>query len=187
MNTFSTAAPTVDFVEGASNAVELLIGCGNSRVKMLDANRSNEWKGLYTLDMDASCNPDVVWNLEEFPLPFENETFEEIHAYQVLEHTGKQGDWKFFFAQFAEFWRILKPGGKFYATVPMWDSEWAWGDPGHTRLITAGTLVFLSKEEYAKQIGKTNMTDYRMTWKHDFHIDGVQETNGHLCFVLKKQ
>lgn len=186
-NVFSLDAPTADFVKSPSDAVELLIGCGNSRVKRLDKDRSNEWKNLYTLDMDAACHPDIVWNIDNLPLPFDDEAFEEIHAYEVLEHSGKQGDWKFFFEQFAEFWRILKPGGYFYATVPMWDSEWAWGDPGHTRVITPGTLVFLSQKEYSNQIGRTNMTDYRSTWHHDFEIVGTQETNNQLCFVLKKQ
>jgi SAM-dependent methyltransferase len=185
-NTFSLVAPTVDFVKVPSEAVELLIGCGNSREKRLDANRSNIWKNVYTLDIDPSCNPDVVWNLDDLPLPFEDETFEEIHAYEVLEHCGKQGDWRFFFAQFAEFWRILKPGGMFYATTPCWDAVWAWGDPGHTRVFTPGTLNFLSQDAYNRDVGKTMMTDYRGVWPHDFQIAGAQETNGQFCFVLRK-
>jgi SAM-dependent methyltransferase len=186
MNNFALVPPTVDFVASPSNAVELLIGCGNSRVKRLDHAKSNEWRGLYTLDMDASCNPDVVWNIDELPLPFEDEAFEEIHAYEVLEHSGRQGDWRFFFAQFAEFWRIMKPGGRFYATMPAWDGEWAWGDPGHIRVFVPGTLGFLSQREYELQVGNTMMTDYRSVWKHDFEVEGVQETNGQLCFVLRK-
>jgi len=186
MNTFNLVAPTVDFVPTPSNAVELLIGCGNSRLKRLDANRSNEWRGLYTLDMDASCNPDVVWDLDVLPLPFEDETFEEIHAYEVLEHTGRQGDWKFFFEQFAEFHRILKPMGRFYATMPIWDGEWAWGDPGHVRVFSKGTLQFLRQAAYVRDIGKTMMTDYRSVWKLDFELEGCQEVNGQLAFVLRK-
>jgi len=185
-NTFSLTAPTVDFIKSTPDAVELLIGCGNSREKRLDANRSNVWRNVYTLDIDPNTRPDIVWDLNDLPLPFDDETFEEIHAYEVLEHTGKQGDWQFFFKQFAEFWRILKPMGRFYATTPMWDSEWAWGDPGHVRVFTFGTLQFLRQAAYARDIGKTMMTDYRHVWPHDFEVEGAQETNGQFCFVLRK-
>lgn len=92
---------------------------------------------------------------------FNSSYFDEIHAYEVLEHCGAQGDSKLFFAQFGEFWRMLKPNGYFCATVPAHTSPWAWGDPGHTRIINRGTLVFLDKDEYERQLGKTSMSDYR--------------------------
>lgn len=177
-----------DFVSTPITGVELLIGAGNSRVKQLANPETGEkWRGLVTLDIDPDSKPDVLWNLEHMPLPFEDETFEEIHAYEVLEHFGEQGDWRAFFRHFEEFHRILKPGGWFFATVPMWDSEWAWGDPGHTRVITPGTLQFLSQEAYENGVGTSTMTDYRNWYKADFHIAGCSESGDRLCFVLKKQ
>ena len=143
------------------------------------------WDGLVTLDMDKSHGPDVVWDLDRLPLPFEDNSFDEIHAYEVLEHIGDQGDWRTFFNQFSEFWRILKPGGHFMATVPGYDSPWAWGDPGHRRIITRGSLVFLSQDEYSKQVGKSSMTDYRFCYSADFkHICSSME-NGITAFILE--
>src|SRR5688572_24065546 len=106
------------------------------------------WRGLTTLDMNPDHKPDVVWDLESVPWPLEDNTFEEVHAYEVLEHLGQQGDWRSFFAHFGETYRVLKPGGILFATVPMWNSAWAWADPSHTRIITLGTLMFLSQAEY---------------------------------------
>jgi hypothetical protein len=85
-----------------------------------------------------------------------------------LEHLGAQGDYKAFFAHFSEIWRILKPGGLLMATVPALNSQWAWGDPGHRRVITEGTLSFLSQAEYERQVGKNPMSDYREFYKADF-------------------
>lgn len=111
--------------------------------------------------------------------------FDEIHAYEVLEHIGAQGDYKTFFAQFTELYRVLKPGGLFYATCPSWCSPWAWGDPSHTRVITAGTLAFLSQAEYTRQVGITPMSDFRNVYLADFQTVFVHEDSDTLMFVLK--
>ncbi len=166
---------------------ELLIGCGNKRDKLFaQEGHEPKWHNLTTLDIDPRCGADVLHNLVDFPYPFESNSFDEIHAYEVLEHTGKQGDWVFFFTQFEEFWRILKPNGHFFATVPHWLGIWAWGDPGHTRIINEGTIVFLSQSEYEKQVGKTAMTDYRNHYKADFSIEMSEKTEDmRFIFALK--
>ena len=178
---------TVPFKSSPIKGVELLIGAGNSRKKELALPGKQEFVDVVTLDIDPDSEPDVQWDLNHLPLPFEDETFEEIHAYEVLEHVGKQGDWKTFFAQFEEFYRILKPGGHFFATTPMWDSQWAWADPGHTRIIAPGSIMFLDQEEYERQVGNTPMTDYRHVYKADFEIVHSQEVGERFAFVLKKR
>lgn len=165
--------------------MELLIGCGNDRRKKVTFDGiPSEWRQLVTLDMDEGIYADVHHDLNNIPYPFDDGMFDEIHAYEVLEHCGRQGDWRFFFNQFYEFWRILKPGGYLVATVPMWDSPWAWGDPGHTRVIPRQSLIFLNREEY-EQIGQTAMTDYRPWWEGDFEVIAATETDHQLAFVLK--
>ena len=167
---------------------ELIIGCGQHKgQKILSPSDNNKYINPVTLDINPDVKPDVVHDLEILPLPFDNNEFDEIHAYEVLEHTGNQGDYKFFFAQFSDFWRILKPGGKLCATVPMWDSLWAWGDPSHKRVINKGSLVFLSQSEYVKQIdnGKTPMTDFRYVYRADFKVVFLKEGETKLMFVLE--
>lgn len=166
--------------------MELLLGCGNRREKQVKVKDCpQDWCELVTLDWDEGVNPHVVHDLTKMPLPFDNDMFDEIHAYEVLEHCGAQGDWRLFFDQFSEFHRILKPGGIFVATVPPWDSIWAWGDPGHTRVISEASLVFLCQENY-EQLGKTAMTDYRRWYKADFKLLFAGEKDGAFVFVLRK-
>lgn len=111
--------------------------------------------------------------------------FDEIHAYEVLEHVGAQGDYRSFFALFSELWRVLKPGGYLFATCPSWHSPWAWGDPSHTRVLTAGSLVFLSQAEYARQVGKTAMSDFRSIYKADFRAIIADDSSDSLLMVLQ--
>jgi hypothetical protein len=145
---------------------------------------SKEWIGLVTLDIEASHDPDIVADMNA-PLPFEDHSFAEVHAYEVLEHLGRQGDVKSFFGVFGELWRILEPGGAVFASVPNWESLWALGDPGHCRVINHGTLAFLDQDEYQNQVGKTTMADYRAIWKRSFKTLSAEYRGDLFCFVLQ--
>lgn len=166
---------------------ELLIGCGSARDKRLKCDDSNGWSNLTTLDYNSDHNPDVVWDLMHpnvLPEEWVNE-FDEIHAYEVLEHLGQQGDYRLFFRQFSAFWRALKPNGHLLATVPSRHSIWAWGDPSHTRIIQPENLVFLSQKAYADQVGKTPMSDFRSIYKADFEVVYVHDDKETVVFVIK--
>jgi SAM-dependent methyltransferase len=164
---------------------ELIIGCGSERTKRLTVDESTIFDNPVTLDINPDHNPDIVFDLMNITLPFEDNAFDEIHAYEVLEHTGSQGDYKFFFAQFSEFWRVLKPGGHLLATCPSRTSPWAWGDPSHTRILQPEQLVFLDQESYTNQVGVTSMSDFRNIYKADFKTVGAIENEHLFIFILQ--
>jgi hypothetical protein len=174
----------------------LLLGCGSSREKRLHidgfgaADDPSDWGAfLVGLDSNEDHKPDVCWDLNVYPWPFEDGSFARIDAYEVIEHLGQQGDYKAFFAFFAEVYRILESGGYFAATCPSYRSIWAWGDPSHTRVITSGTLVFLDQDQYRQQVGRTAMSDFRYLWRDDFKAvwaDVRAEERGEgLSFILQ--
>ena len=148
-------------------------------------NPHEPWEDLVTLDIEPAHKSDVVWDLkrgipwgaylpcldprERYRVRFEQSSFDEIHAYDVLEHIGQQGDWRWFFHEFEGYWKLLKPNGFFCGIVPAWNSFWAWADPGHTRVINEGTLSFLSQDHY-KCVGSSPSTDYRSIYKADFRL-----------------
>jgi SAM-dependent methyltransferase len=165
---------------------ELLIGCGADHSKKIFFEGDREWAGeLVTLDNNADHHPDIVHDLNEHPLPFNDDTFDSIHAYEVLEHLAYIGDYRFFFEEFSEYWRILKPGGHFYATVPALDSPWLFGDPSHTRVICQEQMIFLSQKAYVEQVGKTPMSDFRYLYKADFDLVDAKSENLTFMFVLQ--
>ena len=165
--------------------MELLIGCGSARDRRIHADGQDGWSELLTCDVNPAHSPDVLADLTVLPWPFGDDMFTEVHAYELLEHLGSQGDYVSFFAQFSEIWRILEPDGVLCATVPAPDSPWLWGDPGHTRAILPNTLVFLSQAEYEVQVGHTPMSDYRYCYKADFRTLFTEIKEHTFSFVLQ--
>lgn len=167
-----------------SSVRELVIGCGTRLTKLVSTNGSFEYQNPTTVDIDPALKPDIVYDLNHRELAHfvGFDAFDEIHAYDVLEHTGSQGDWGYFFAQFDDFWRILKPEGLFIGICPKPSSPWAWGDPGHTRIISPENLGYLDRSAY----GQPPMTDYRPWFVSDWQIIHLADVNEHqYAFVLK--
>jgi SAM-dependent methyltransferase len=165
----------------------LLLGAGSRHDKRIFPDGKETWDGeLITLDINPDHNIDVVWDLTDTTrLPWPADTFDEIHAYEVLEHIGQQGDFRTFFRQFSDYHRILKADGLFCASVPAPDSPWVWADPSHTRTILPHTLVFLSQQAYRDQVGVTAMSDFRFCYKADFECVGGEIQGDSYYFVLK--
>lgn len=168
-------------------AKSLLLGAGNDRRKKVALESAPNWFGeLVTVDMNPDCGANVVWDLDVRPLPFEDEEFDELAAYDVLEHLGRQGDWRGFLDEFSEYWRILKPGGIFGILVPIGRDSLA--DPGHTRFFDASYFRFLDQEWYAQELAaKRAVTDYRWYYKRSFKTRVLQVIGDHhLGVVLEK-
>ena len=176
----------------------LLLGCGNSREKKIVWDGNTEWAGkLTTLDFNPNCGADVVMDYDNLGkrswrhpfgkrLPFADNTFDELGAFDTLEHVGKQGDWKGYFLEFGEYHRILKPGGLFYIIVPIMEDALA--DPGHTRFFQLNYFGFLSQVFYEKNLElHTSGTDYRWFWKKNFDVLYLDKSSGHhIACVLRK-
>ena len=140
---------------------------------------------MLTLDMDPGCNPSILWDMETLPLPFDDAAFCEIHLYDSLEHWGRQGDWRGFFAEFAEYHRLLSARGFLCIIVPVGEDRFA--DPGHCRFFTLNHFLMLSQDWYAQQIALgERVTDYRWYWKLDFRVQFSRQDDNHLYVVLER-
>ncbi len=202
---------------------ELLIGCGRARDKRIEVpghpsgGYSKEWVNLTTLDLNPNCGAQLQCDLNATPpwcaryigserelikqhlrdvayeLP--SDQWDEIHAYEVLEHLGSQGDAASFLAQFSELYRLLKPNGYLCATVPSRFSPWLWGDPSHRRVIVPESLVFLDQEQYQAQIDRrlgcgqspTHMSDFRdsLSYRADFKLVDQHDNRTTFTFILQ--
>lgn len=95
--------------------------------------RENKSKGVVYADLSSGC------------LPFENEVFDYITAYDVLEHIQRVsvvgGDTTFPFIHLMnEIFRVLKPEGLFFNIQPCFPAKEAFQDPTHVNIMTEDTL-----------------------------------------------
>lgn len=170
----------------------LLIGCGKNLTKQIQIDGNPEWTGkLTTMDINPNIGADVVFDMEIVAnggrLPFDDNTMSEVGAFNCIEHWGRQGDFRGFFWEMGEYWRILKPGGMMSILVPIGADAFA--DPGHTRFFSKNHFGFLNQEFYSRQvILDTCFTDYRgWAWTKNFDVVYMEEHGGHhIAVVLKK-
>lgn len=85
-------------------------------------------------DIRKETNPDVIIDINHAPLPFQDNTFEQILLDNVLEHAADQ------YKVLQELHRICEPGGKITFRGPHWNSPGAWIDPTHTRPFSRNTF-----------------------------------------------
>jgi SAM-dependent methyltransferase len=177
-----------------------------SPLPMEPAPPDERWRHVVRVDINPACDPDYVMDLEkgfktlQRPKPndldlfksfgdvyfgLRENTFDEVHAYEVLEHLGHQGNVTEFFDNFDEIWHVLKPGGWLCATVPSRYSMWLWGDPGHRRVILPASLTFLCRPNYDQWLSTTPMSDYRDLFRGDWDLVHSHDNEESHMFVLQ--
>lgn len=93
-------------------------------------------------------------NLNVAPVPFPDNHFDSLSAYDFLEHVPRvsidHGSGRThlpFIALMNEIWRVLKPDGRFYAVTPAFPHEKAWRDPTHVNILTAKSHRYFTRPE----------------------------------------
>ncbi len=85
-------------------------------------------------------------NLFTEEIPFDSSFFDSVSAYDFIEHiprvivTSKLSKVRFSFVELMyEIWRVLKPGGVFFASTPFFPNSEVFVDPTHVNYITENT------------------------------------------------
>ncbi len=97
------------------------------------------------LNVDKFGNPDLRFDLETFPYPWDDSSVIEIEMHHVLEHLGQQT--KTYLSIIQELYRICKPEAKLHITVPHHRNDRFFHDPTHVRPITTVGLSMFSKRQ----------------------------------------
>jgi len=100
-------------------------------------------KGYVNVDRVKMPKVDFVHDLNDLPLPFKDNSAEEIRLIHVLEHLKKQSLKKFF----DELYRICKPNGLIFIEVPYFFSAYSVIDLEHENFFVWDTLFQYCSEE----------------------------------------
>lgn len=89
--------------------------------------------------VNVDCNPratkvDIVWNLDNYPWPFEDNSVDEVYMDQCLEHLADHN------RAMKEIHRILKKGGTANISVPHFTWQFAFQDPTHKHFFGYNTF-----------------------------------------------
>jgi len=95
-------------------------------------------------------------NLSFEPIPYPDDHFASVSAFDFLEHIPRvlngpePGTTVFPFVRLMnEVWRVLAPGGLFYAVTPCYPAREAFADPTHVNIITERTHEYFVGDDPA--------------------------------------
>ncbi len=108
------------------------MGCGGRHVE-----------GYINIDIEERHNPDLVCDIEK-GLPYEDDSMEEIRAFDFLEHINP--DKVIFVMQ--EIHRVLKPEGIFHFFVPSTDGRGAFQDPYHVSRWNINNFLYYCDRDW---------------------------------------
>jgi SAM-dependent methyltransferase len=90
------------------------VGCGR-----------NKYPGSIGIDRNPSGRPDLLCDLDRFPYPFRDGSFDQVRAVHVIEHLADV------IKTIEEFHRLLKPGGRIFLVTPHYTDFSSFCDPTH--------------------------------------------------------
>lgn len=105
------------------------LGCGNKKRP-----------GSVGVDFNDRTAADIVHDLNVFPYPFEDSSFDEIYLDNTLEHLDDV------MRVMEEVYRICKPGGNVKVIVPYFRSLWAFIDPTHKHFFTVESFAYFDPD-----------------------------------------
>jgi hypothetical protein len=139
--------------------VKVDLACGNRK-------HSEDCIGL---DCSAETDANIVWDLNQYPWPLEDNSVDEVfcnHYIEHIPHDAQNGNKTDGFIQFMnEVYRILKPTCKANFVAPYYTSVRAYGDPTHCRQICDWTFLYYNKEWR----DNNKLSHYGITADFDIH------------------
>lgn len=113
-------------------------------------------QGYLNLDVYKFEGVDMIWDIDKFPWPFQDNSFAEIIMSHVLEHVDDV------VKTIKEVWRVSKPDALIKISVPYYTGLNAVKDPTHKHLFCAGTFDFFEKGKLNNYFDSSTKFNFRI-------------------------
>lgn len=120
-------------------------------------------EGMINLDIVRLDDVDVVWDFNKSGIFMDNQ-FEEIYAYNFLEHLND------IIKPMEEIWRIGKNGCKVKIKVPIYPTIWSMTDPTHKVFYTFYTFNYFSPDDDQHYITKARFKTLKKEFTFDSYL-----------------
>lgn len=139
------------------------IGCG-----------SKKKEGFIGIDQYAMPGVDKVCKIGKEPLPFEDNSVEEVYSSHFIEHLNSEERVQFY----NEIYRVMKVGAKATLIAPHWNSNRAYGDPTHQwPPVSEMSFYYISRDWRKTQAPHTDIEwnkdgfncNFEATWGYNLH------------------
>lgn len=108
-----------------------------SQLKVLDLGCGNKKRqGAIGIDFNDRTDADIIHNLNVFPYPLQESTFDEVYLDNCLEHLDNV------ISVMEEIYRLCKSHGTVKVIVPYFRSVWACIDPTHQHFFTVNSFAY---------------------------------------------
>ncbi len=121
-------------------------------------------KGYVNLDIVKLDGVDIVHDINEFPWPFKENTFDEIYCSHILEHVND------LIKTMKEIKRIGKNKGEITIRVPHFSCGVSYRDPTHKRLFSYFTFDYFTENYFYKDMPKFKIKNKRLNFTRDNFI-----------------
>jgi hypothetical protein len=125
------------------------------------------------VNVDKFGSPDLKWDLEKFPWPWDDSSVDEIILNHVLEHLGESTE--VYFGIIKELYRVCKHGAIVDIVVPHPRHDDFLSDPTHVRAFTPQSFHQYSKSNCQawQEMGAAN-TPLALYLDVDFTLGNVE-------------
>jgi SAM-dependent methyltransferase len=100
----------------------------------------NKKAGAIGIDRNPASGADVLCDLDRFPYPFRDSSFDELQAVHVIEHVSDV------IRTMEEFHRLVRAGGEVLIVTPHYTDFSSFCDPTHRWHLTSFSLRFFGED-----------------------------------------
>lgn len=109
------------------------VGCGTRKIEPT----------AIGIDVHPRSVADIIWDLNRFPWPIENDSFDRIHLSHIVEHIPDLP------AMMQELHRIARDGADLFFATPHFSSHNSYTDPTHVHHLAARSFQYFTGKDFA--------------------------------------